>query len=202
MTAAAVVAVVAPALAGCVVGFGGDPPTATTSTDAPPDPGAPTTLTALEAGAELDWDLTAPVRAAAIGADDGMTVVPLDRSIDVAITLPTGVWHSTADELTIEVAAGRLTRLNLFATESGGEASEARLLADAPVLGLDEARIETWAEDELPAALAPERAGGQRDRTGFNGASGEVTTSVQVSLEPGPGGDDAIRFWYLLSPPG
>ena len=70
---------------------------------------------------------------------------------------------------------------------------------DARVLGFPQQRIDRWLA-ELPAALEESRAGGMRVRTGVNGSNGDVVTSVQISHEPGPGGDESVRLWYAISP--
>lgn len=179
--------------------------------DGPDAPGGPSAArptsagsagtTEIEEDGAMHWDVREPVTTASVGLGDDLGMIAPAGGVDVELVLPTATWSVHVDEATVEPDGGYVGGINLFRTVSGGEAAHEQLTADAGPLGLSQERLDTWFEEELPAALRAERAGGPRDRTGINGSNGDVITSVQISHEPGPGGDEKIRLWYVVSPP-
>ena len=195
-------------LAGCTVTFG-DPDDATTSpagtgtaTGGTSSGGATgtTTIDDIERGETVRWDVSRPITAESVGLGESQAVVQVpDGAAQVELTLPDGTWSTTAEELTIQPRRGYVSTINVFRTLSGGQAVHDQLVADADALGFPRSQVDRWL-DELPASLDASRAGGTRERTGINGSNGDVVTSVQISHEPGPGGDASIRLWYAISP--
>lgn len=195
-------------LTGCTVTFGG-PDDATTSpggtstatggTSSGGEAGT-TTIDDIERGEPVRWDVSRPITAESVGLGESQAVVQVpDGAAQVELTLPDGTWSTTAEELTIQPRRGYVSTINVFRTLSGGQAVHDQLVADADVLGFPRSQVDRWL-DELPASLDASRAGGTRERTGINGSNGDVVTSVQISHEPGPGGDESIRLWYAISP--
>lgn len=195
-------------LTGCTVTFDG-PAGATTSpggtsaatggTESGGEAGT-TTIEDIERGEPMRWDVSRPITAESVGLGESQAVVRVpDGAAQVELTLPDGTWSTTAEELTIQPRRGYVSTINVFRTLSGGQAVHDQLVADAEVLGLPRSQVDRWL-DELPASLDASRAGGTRERTGINGSNGDVVTSVQISHEPGPGGDESIRLWYAISP--
>lgn len=195
-------------LAGCTVTFG-DPDDATTSpggtstatggTSSGGEAGT-TTIEDIERGEPMRWDVSRPITAESVGLGESQAVVQVpDGAAQVELTLPDGTWSTTAEELTIQPRRGYVSTINVFRTLSGGQAVHDQLVADADALGFPRSQVDRWLE-ELPASLDASRAGGTRERTGINGSNGDVVTSVQISHEPGPGGDESIRLWYAISP--
>lgn len=159
-----------------------------------------TTIDDIEEGAPMRWDVSSPITAESVGLGEQMAIVDVPGGgAEVELTLPDGTWSTTAEELTIQPRRGYVSSINVFRSLSGGEAVHDQLLADADVLGFPRAQVDRWL-DELPASLVESRSGGVRARTGINGSNGDVATSVQISHEPGPGGDESIRLWYAISP--
>jgi hypothetical protein len=159
-----------------------------------------TTIDDIEEGAPMRWDVSSPITAESVGLGEQMAIVDVPGGgAEVELTLPDGTWSTTAEELTIQPRRGYVSSINVFRSLSGGEAVHDQLLADADVLGFPRAQVDRWL-DELPASLVESRSGGVRARTGINGSNGDVVTSVQISHEPGPGGDESIRLWYAISP--
>ncbi|MBM7818111.1 hypothetical protein JOE63_000588 [Cellulosimicrobium cellulans] len=195
-------------LAACTVTFGG-PDDATTSPGGTStatggtssgDEAGTTTIEDIERGEPMRWDVSRPITAESVGLGESQAVVRVpDGAAQVELTLPDGTWSTTAEELTIQPRRGYVSTINVFRTLSGGQAVHDQLVADAEVLGLPRSQVDRWL-DELPASLDASRAGGTRERTGINGSNGDVVTSVQISHEPGPGGDESVRLWYAISP--
>lgn len=195
-------------LTACTVTFGGpDDATASpggTSTatggTASGDEAGTTTIEDIERGEPMRWDVSRPITAESVGLGESQAVVRVpDGAAQVELTLPDGTWSTTAEELTIQPRRGYVSTINVFRTLSGGQAVHDQLVADAEVLGFPRSQVDRWL-DELPASLDASRTGGTRERTGINGSNGDVVTSVQISHEPGPGGDESIRLWYAISP--
>ncbi|UKJ62217.1 hypothetical protein H1Q78_16700 [Cellulosimicrobium cellulans] len=196
------------ALTGCTVTFGGpddattSPGGSSTATGGTSSGGATgtTTIDDIERGEPMRWDVSRPITAESVGLGESQAVVQVpDGAAQVELTLPDGTWSTTAEELTIQPRRGYVSTINVFRTLSGGQAVHDQLVADADVLGFPRSQVDRWL-DELPASLDASRAGGTRERTGINGSNGDVVTSVQISHEPGPGGDESIRLWYAISP--
>jgi hypothetical protein len=196
-------------LAACTVTFG-DPDDVTTSQGETGSGGGGTTsgtgtdgtrtIDDIEEGAPMRWDVSRPIVAESVGLGESQAVVRVpDGAAQVELTLPDGTWSTTAEELTIQPRRGYVSTINVFRTLSGGQAVHDQLVADAEVLGFPRSQVDRWLE-ELPASLDAARAGGTRERTGINGSNGDVVTSVQISHDPGPGGDESIRLWYAISP--
>ncbi|MCO7273625.1 hypothetical protein [Cellulosimicrobium cellulans] len=195
-------------LTACTVTFGG-PDDATTSPGgtsaatggtASGDEAGTTTIEDIERGEPMRWDVSRPITAESVGLGESQAVVRVpDGAAQVELTLPDGTWSTTAEELTIQPRRGYVSTINVFRTLSGGQAVHDQLVADAEVLGFPRSQVDRWL-DELPASLDASRTGGTRERTGINGSNGDVVTSVQISHEPGPGGDESIRLWYAISP--
>lgn len=159
-----------------------------------------TTIDDIEEGAPMRWDVSSPITAESVGLGEQMAIVDVPGGgAEVELVLPDGTWSTTAEELTIQPRRGYVNAINVFRSLSGGEAVHDQLLADADVLGFPREHVDRWL-DELPASLTESRSGGVRARTGINGSNGDVVTSVQISHDPGPGGDEAIRLWYAISP--
>ncbi|MBD8079594.1 hypothetical protein [Cellulosimicrobium arenosum] len=201
---AALVAVLALATAGCSITFGDpddDGASTTTGGGGTSSGTSGTTIEAIQEGEPMRWDVSTPISAESVGLGESMAVVELPGgAAEVELTLPSGVWSTTAEELTVEPRRGYVSTINVFRTLSGGQAVHDQLVADADVLGFPVDQIDRWLDDDLPASLEASRAGGTRARTGINGNDGDVVTSVQISHEPGPGGDEAIRLWYVVRP--
>ncbi|MBD5785681.1 hypothetical protein IF650_05765 [Cellulosimicrobium terreum] len=201
---AALTALLALTLAGCSITFGDpddDGASTTTGGDGTSSGTGTTTIDQIQEGEPMRWDVSTPISAESVGLGESMAVVDLPGGeAEVELTLPGGVWSTTAEELTVEPRRGHVSTINVFRTLSGGQAVHDQLVADADVLGFPVDRIDRWLADDLPASLAESQAGGTRARTGINGNSGDVVTSVQISHEPGPGGDEAIRLWYVVRP--
>jgi len=194
------------ALTACSVSFGGpdDPATGGTSTATDGAPsgggGTGTTIDDIERGETVRWDVSRPITAESVGLGESMAVAQVPGgAAEVELVLPDGTWTTTAEELTIQPRRGYVSTINVFRTLSGAQAVHDQLVADAEVLGFPRSQVDRWL-DELPASLDASRAGGTRERTGINGSNGDVVTSVQISHEPGPGGDESIRLWYAVSP--
>jgi hypothetical protein len=198
---------VAVGVAACTVTFGDpdDPAPGTssgtsTSTGTGAAAGTGTTIEDIEEGEPMRWDVSRPITAESVGLGDSMAVVKVPGgAAQVELTMPDGVWTTTAEELTIAPRRGYVNAINVFRTFSGGQAVHDQLVADAEVLGFPRSQIDGWL-DELPASLEPSRSGGLRERTGINGSNGDVVTSVEISHDPGPGGDESIRLWYAIGP--
>ncbi|MFJ1512527.1 hypothetical protein [Cellulosimicrobium funkei] len=191
-------------LTGCTVTFG-DPDDAATGPGGTTAPGGgsttgTTTIDDIERGETVRWDVSRPITAESVGLGESMAVVQVpDGAAEVELTLPDGTWTTTAEELTIQPRRGYVSAINVFRTLSGGQAVHDQLVADAQALGFPRSQVDRWLDD-LPASLDASRAGGTRARTGINGSNGDVETSVQISHEPGPGGDESVRLWYVISP--
>lgn len=206
MTAARAAAAVALALAlglgvgACSVTFGDPDDQGGSTSSGTGDAGSGTTIDDIEEGAPMRWDVSSPITAESVGLGEQMAIVEVPcGGAEVELVLPDGTWSTTAEELTVQPRRGYVSTINVFRSLSGGQAVHDQLVADADVLGFPRGQVDRWL-DELPASLAESRAGGPRARTGINGSNGDVVTSVQVSHEPGPGGDGAIRLWYAISP--
>ncbi|MRG59057.1 hypothetical protein GE115_04120 [Agromyces sp. CFH 90414] len=158
------------------------------------------TIAGIEQGEPLRWDLSAPIDAESIGLGESMDMVRVpDERTNVALTLPDGDWTSVAEQLTITPRHGYVGTINVFRTLSGGPAVHEQLMGDAEVLGFPRERIDRWLA-ELPSTLDESRVGDPRARTGLHGSNGAVVTSVEISHDPGPGGDERIRLWYAIGP--
>jgi len=194
------------ALGGCSVTVGDGEPVGTTTGQGGTSAGSGGTASGasaiddIEEGGAMRWDVSRPITAESVGLGDSMAVVEVPGgAAQVELTLPDGTWTTTAEELTIQPRRGYVRTINVFRTLSGGRAVHDQLVADAEVLGLPRSQVDRWL-DELPASLDASRVGGTRARTGINGSNGDVVTSVQISHDPGPGGDESIRLWYAVSP--
>ncbi len=202
-------------LTGCTVTFG-DPDDAATGPGGTTAPGGPTssgasggeggggaagttTIDDIERGETVRWDVSRPITAESVGLGESMAVVQVpDGAAEVELTLPDGTWTTTAEELTIQPRRGYVSAINVFRTLSGGQAVHDQLVADAQVLGFPRSQVDRW----LYAARVARRVALERDAgpPGMNGSNGDVETSVQISHEPGPGGDASVRLWYVISP--
>ncbi|GAA1866041.1 hypothetical protein [Myceligenerans crystallogenes] len=178
LAAAAIVALVA--TAGCSIRVGGAG-----------DDGAKV----FEEGNSMEWDLTKPLEAEALGLpSDQMVVVEVPGDATVSLVLATGTWTGRTEEMTVSTRHGYVDSVDLFWTEPDGQAAADRMVADAALLGVDAARVAEWAEVARWAETATTHR--TREKANYNGAAGEVSTSVKPSTEVGQGEGTPTRLWY------
>lgn len=149
----------------------------------------------LDAGRSVEWDLTEPLEADALGlADDEMDVVSMSDDATVTLRLPRGTWTGHAEQVAVTTRHGYVDSVDAFWTEPDGQAAAARMGADADLLGVDAARVAGWAE----TAAWAETADITRPRVdaAHNGASGEVATTMSASMATGEGEGTPVRLWY------
>lgn len=119
--------------AGCTVRVGGDQD----------DDGA----RVFGVGNSMQWDLTRPLEAEALGLPaDEMVIVDVPEDAAVSLTLPSGIWSGRTEEMTVITRHGYVDSVDLFWTETDGQAAADRMVADAALLGVDAARVAEWAE--------------------------------------------------------
>lgn len=146
-------------------------------------------------GNGMEWDLTKPLEAEALGLpSDQMVVVSVPDDATVSLTLPTGTWTGRTEEMTVSTRNGYVDSVDLFWTEPDGQAAADRMVADAPLLGVDAARVAEWAEVARWAQGADTNR--TREKANYNGAAGEVSTSIKPSIEVGQGEGTPTRLWY------
>lgn len=146
-------------------------------------------------GNSMQWDLTRPLEAQALGLpEDKMVVVTVPDDATVSLTLPTGTWTGPTEEMTVTTRHGYVDSVDLYWTEPDGRAAADRMVADAAVLGIDAARAGEWAETATWAETA--EINRTREKANYNGAAGEVSTSVKPSMAVGEGAGTPVRLWY------
>ena len=146
-------------------------------------------------GSNMEWDLTQPLEAEALGLPtDKRVEVTVPEDATVTLTLPTGTWSGPTEQLAVSTRHGYVDSVDVFWTESDGQAAADRMVADAELLGVDAAKVAEWAG----IAKWAETADTNRSRTdaNFNGASGEVSTSIKPSMAVGEGAGTPVRLWY------
>ncbi|MBE1875502.1 hypothetical protein [Myceligenerans pegani] len=143
----------------------------------------------------MQWDLTRPLEAEALGLPgDQMVVVTVPDDATVNLTLPTGTWTGRTEEMTVTTRHGYVDSVDLYWTEPDGQAAADRMVADAPLLGIDAARAAEWAGTAKWAETADINR--TREKANYNGAAGEVSTSVKPSMAVGEGEGTPVRLWY------
>lgn len=146
-------------------------------------------------GNSMEWDLTRPLEAGALGLpDDKRVEVAVPEGATVSLTLPTGTWSGRTEQMAVSTRHGYVDSVDLFWTEADGQAAADRMVADADLLGVDGTRVAEWAE----TARWAETADTNRTRTdaNYNGANGEVSTSIKPSMAVGQGTGTPVRLWY------
>ncbi len=143
----------------------------------------------------LEWDLTRPLEAEALGLPgDDMVVVTVPDDATVSLTLPTGTWSGGTEEMTVTTRHGYVDQVDLFWTETDGQAAADRMVADAGLLGVDAARVAAWAETATWAETADINE--TRHEDNYNGANGEVSIAIKPSMAVGEGSGTPVRLWY------
>lgn len=175
---AAVVALVL--TTGCTVRVGGDE-----------DP----TAQVFDGGNSLQWDLTRPLEADALGLPgDQRVVVTVPDDATTNLTLPTGTWTGRTEEMTVTTRHGYVDSVDLYWTEPDGHAAADRMVADAALLGIDATRAAEWADTATWAETADVNR--TREKANYNGAAGEVSISVKPGMAVGEGEGTPVRLWY------
>ncbi|WP_157524304.1 hypothetical protein [Jiangella alkaliphila] len=145
----------------------------------------------------LQWDLTQPLEAAALGLpDDEMVIVDVPEDPTVSLTLPTGTWSGRTEEMTVTTRHGYVDSVDLFWTEADGQAAADRMVADAELLGVDAAQVAEWAESARWAETADVNV--TRHEDNYNGANGEVSTAIKPGMAIGEGEGTPVRLWYMF----
>ncbi|GAA2224830.1 hypothetical protein GCM10010413_18800 [Promicromonospora sukumoe] len=146
-------------------------------------------------GNSMEWDLTQPLEAEGLGLPaDQMVIVKVPDDATVSLTLPTGTWSGRTEEMTVTTRHGFVDQVDLFWTEADGQAAADRMVADSALLGLDAERVAAWAERARWAETADVNR--TRHKDNYNGANGEVSTSVRPSMAIGEGEGTPVRLWY------
>ncbi|MBB5789797.1 hypothetical protein [Jiangella mangrovi] len=148
-------------------------------------------------GVTLQWDLTRPLEAEALGLPaDQMVIVDVPDDPTVSLTLPTGTWSGRTEEMTVTTRHGFVDQVNLFWTEADGQAAADRMVADAELLGVDAAQVAGWAESARWAETADVNV--TRHEDNYNGANGAVSTAIKPTMTIGEGDGTPVRLWYLF----
>lgn len=146
-------------------------------------------------GNSMQWDLTRPLETEALGLpEDSMVVVTVPEDATVSLTLPSGTWTGRTEEMTVTTRHGYVDSVDLYWTEANGQAAADRMVADAGLLGVDAARVAEWAETAKWAETADINR--TREKTNYNGSTGEVSTSIKPSMAVGEGAGTPVRLWY------
>lgn len=148
-----------------------------------------------EEGSSMEWDLTQPLEAEALGLPtDKRVEVTVPDDATVSLTLPTGTWSGRAEQMAVSTRHGYVDSVDLFWTEPDGQAAANRMVADADLLGVDATKVAEWAG----TAQWAETADTNRTRTdaNYNGANGEVSTAIKPSMAVGEGAGTPVRLWY------
>lgn len=146
-------------------------------------------------GNSMQWDLTRPLEAETLGLpSDDMVVVAVPEDATVSLTLPSGTWTGGTEEMTVTTRHGYVDQVDLFWTEQDGQAAADRMVADAPLLGVDAAQVARWAETAQWAETADVNE--TRARDNYNGAAGEVSTAIKPNMAVGKGPGTPVRLWY------
>ncbi|WP_157987544.1 hypothetical protein [Jiangella endophytica] len=148
-------------------------------------------------GNTLQWDLTRPLEAEALGLPaDQMVIVDVPDDPTVSLKLPTGTWSGRTEQMTVTTRHGYVDQVNLFWTEADGQAAADRMVADAELLGVDAERVAGWAESARWAETADVNV--TRHEKNYNGANGEVSTAIMPRMAIGEGEGTPVRLWYLF----
>ena len=143
----------------------------------------------------MQWDLTRPLEAEALGLPaDQMVIVTVPEDATVSLRLPGGTWSGRTEEMTVTTRHGYVDQVDLFWTETDGQAAADRMVADADLLGVDADRVAEWAERARWAETADINE--TRHKDNYNGASGEVSTAIKPSMAVGEGPGTPVRLWY------
>ncbi|GAB3169357.1 hypothetical protein GCM10027059_34080 [Myceligenerans halotolerans] len=143
----------------------------------------------------MQWDLTRPLKAEDLGLpEDQMVVVTVPDDATVNLTLPSGTWSGRTEEMTVTTRHGYVDQVDLYWTEADGQAAADRMAGDASLLGVDPAQVAGWAETARWAETADINR--TREKANYNGATGEVSTSVKPSMAVGEGAGTPVRLWY------
>ncbi|MFJ3406606.1 hypothetical protein [Promicromonospora sp. NPDC090134] len=148
-------------------------------------------------GNSMQWDLTRPLDAETLGLPaDQMVVVTVPEDATVSLTLPTGTWSGSTEEMTVTTRHGYVDSVDLFWTEADGQAAADRMVADAGLLGVDTALVAQWAGTAQWAETADTNE--TRAKDNYNGSNGEVSTSIRPSMAVGEGAGTPVRLWYTF----
>jgi hypothetical protein len=146
-------------------------------------------------GNRVQWDLTRPIEAKTLGLpDDQLEIVTVPDDPTVSLTLPTGTWSGRTEEMTVTTRHGSVDSVDLFWTEANGQAAADRMVADAKLLGVDAARVASWAEIAKWAETADTNE--SRHDANYNGRNGRVSTAIKPSMAIGKGEGTPVRLWY------
>ena len=146
-------------------------------------------------GNTMQWDLTRPLEAETLGLPaDQMVIIDVPDDATVSLTLPSGTWSGRTEEMTVTTRHGYVDSVDLYWTEADGQAAADRMVADAGLLGVDAARVAEWAETARWAETADINR--TREKTNYNGSTGEVSTAIKPSMAVGEGAGTPVRLWY------
>jgi hypothetical protein len=146
-------------------------------------------------GDSMQWDLTRPLEAEALGLPaDQMVIVTVPEDATVSLRLPSGTWSGRTEEMTVTTRHGYVDQVDLFWTETDGQAAADRMVADAKLLGVDAAQVASWAEIAKWAETADTNE--TRHDTNYNGSNGRVSTAIKPSMAVGEGPGTPVRLWY------
>ncbi|WP_199037940.1 hypothetical protein [Glycomyces salinus] len=143
----------------------------------------------------IRWDLARPLESEPLGLPpDQMVVATVPEDATVTLDLPHGTWSGRVEEMTVTTRDGYIDSVDLFWTETDGQAAADRMAADAESLGLDAEQVAAWAEVASWAETADSNRA--RHKADYHGSNGEVATSVATSMAMGAGTGTPCRLWY------
>lgn len=146
-------------------------------------------------GNSVQWDLTRPLEAHTLGLpSDKMEILTVPDNATVNLKLPTGTWSGRTEDMTVTTRHGYVDSVDLFWTETNGQAAADRMVADAKLLGVDAAQVASWAEIAKWAETADTKDG--RREANYNGSNGRVSTAIKPSMAVGAGEGTPVRLWY------
>ncbi|MFB6724237.1 hypothetical protein ACFCV3_28930 [Kribbella sp. NPDC056345] len=148
-------------------------------------------------GNSVRWDLSRPIEAKTLGLpDDQLVILTVPDDATVSLTLPTGTWAGRTEEMTVTTRKGYLDAVDLFWTEPNGQASADRMVSDAKLLGVDAARVASWAGSAKWAETADTNR--MRHEANYNGRNGRVSTAIKPGMAVGKGEGTPVRLHYLF----
>lgn len=169
--------------AGCSISIGDDK-------DDQPDP-------VFGTGNTVQWDLTRPLEAEALGLPpDEMVIVDVPENPTVTLTLPTGTWSGPTEEMWVITRHGYVDSVNLYWFEPDGQAAAARMVADAGLFGIDAEGAAAWAETARYLETADIAESDHEEN--FNGTNGDVSIAVQPDMAVGEGPGTPVQLRYLF----
>lgn len=143
----------------------------------------------------LQWDLAQPIESETLSLpSDQMVVAIVPEDATVTLDLPSGTWSGRVEEMTVTTRHGYVDSVDLFWTESDGQAAADRMVSDADLLGLDAEQVAEWADVSSWAETADSNR--SRHKADYHGSNGEVSISVSTSMAMDEGSGTPCRLWY------